>query len=72
MPMWPALALDERWSMEFVSDALSSGQRFPVLNIVDDYSRLSPAIEADTSVPGVRVLRTLESAIDLHGSRSCS
>jgi transposase InsO family protein len=38
-----------------------------VLNIVDDYSKLSPAIEVDTSLPGLRVMRTLERAIDLHG-----
>jgi putative transposase len=58
---------NERWSMDFVSDALSSGRRFRVLNIVDDFSKLSPAIEVDTSLPGLRVIRTLERAIDLHG-----
>ena len=67
MPMTPALAPNERWSMDFVSDALSNGRRFRVLNIVDDYSKLSPAIEVDTSLPGLRVIRTLERAIALHG-----
>jgi putative transposase len=67
LPMTPVLAPNERWSMDFVSDALSSGRRFRVLNIVDDYSKLSPAIEVDTSLPGLRVMRTLERAIDLHG-----
>lgn len=62
-----ALAPNERWSMDFVSDALSSGRRFRVLNIVDDFSKLSSAIEVDTSLPGMRVIRTLERAIDLHG-----
>ncbi len=63
----PPLAPNERWSMDFVSDALSNGRRFRVLNIVDDYSKLAPAIEVDTSLPGLRVIRTLERAIELHG-----
>ena len=62
-----ALSPNERWSMDFVSDSLSSGRRFRVLNIVDDFSKLSPAIEVDTSLPGLRVIRTLERAIELHG-----
>ena len=33
------LKADERWSMDFVSDQLSNGRRFRVLNIVDDFSR---------------------------------
>ena len=32
-------AINERWSMDFVSDQLANGRRFRVLNIVDDYSR---------------------------------
>lgn len=62
------LAPNERWSMDFVSDALSNGRRFRVLNIVDDYSKRAPAIEVDTSLPGLRVIRTLERAIALHGT----
>ncbi len=61
------LAPNERWSMDFVSDALSIGRRFRVLNIVDDFTKLSPAIEVDTSLPGLRVIRTLERAIELRG-----
>jgi putative transposase len=46
--------------MDFVSDALSSGRKFRSLTIVDDCSRESPAIEVDTSLPGLRVCRVLE------------
>jgi putative transposase len=28
-----------RWSIDFVSDQLSTGRRFRILNIVDDYTR---------------------------------
>jgi len=40
---------DERWSMDFVSDALADGRVFRTLNIIDDFSRESVAIEVDTS-----------------------
>jgi putative transposase len=36
-PMEVALNINERWSMDFVSDPLGNGRRFRVLNIVDDY-----------------------------------
>ena len=43
-----------------MTDALSSGRRFRTLNIVDDYTRECLAIEVDTSLGGVRVVRVLE------------
>ena len=51
---------NERWSMDFVSDALTDGRRFRSLNIVDDYNRECLAAEVDTSIPGARVVRVLE------------
>ena len=52
--------VNERWSMDFVTDSLTSGRRFRSLTIVDDHSRESVAIEADFSLTGVRVARTLD------------
>jgi len=52
--------VNERWSMDFVSDVLSNGRRIRTLNIVDDFSRECPAIEVDTSLTGARVVRVLE------------
>jgi putative transposase len=43
---------DQRWSMDFVSDALADGRVFRTLNIIDDYSRECVAIEVDTSLGG--------------------
>jgi len=51
---------NERWSMDFVSDALADGRRFRSLNIVDDYNRECLAAEVDTSITGTRVVRIME------------
>jgi putative transposase len=65
-PMPAPAAPNERWSMDFVSDALGDGRKFRALTIVDDFTRESPAIEVDTSLPGERVVRVLE---QLSGTR---
>jgi putative transposase len=46
--------------MDFVGDALGTGRRFRALTIVDDVTQESPAIEVDFSLPGERVVRTLD------------
>jgi putative transposase len=30
---------NQRWSLDFMSDALADGRRFRVLNVIDDFSR---------------------------------
>jgi putative transposase len=40
----PATKPLERWSLDFLSDSLADGRRFRVLTIVDNVSRVSPAI----------------------------
>jgi putative transposase len=59
-PLPEAVAANQGWSVDFLTDALSSGRRFRTLNIVDDYTREGLAIEVDTSLGGVRVVRVLE------------
>lgn len=39
MVMDLAARSNQRWSMDFVSDQLSNGRRFSVINVVDDFSR---------------------------------
>lgn len=62
----PRLALpaatrpNERWSMDFVSDVTATGRRFRVFTLVDDFTRRCIAMEVDTSLPGVRIVRLLE------------
>jgi putative transposase len=53
-------AINQRWSLDFVADALSDGRRFRILCIVDDFSRECLATVVDTSLGGVRVVRELE------------
>jgi putative transposase len=48
---------NQRWSLDFASDALSDGRRFRILAIVDDFTRECLALVADTSLPGLRVVR---------------
>ena len=51
---------NQRWSLDFVSDALRDGRRFRVLAIVDDFTRECLALVADTSLSGGRVARELD------------
>lgn len=60
VPIAPPTARNERWSMDFVSDALADGRKIRALTIVDEYTRESPAIEVDHSLPGARVVQVLE------------
>ena len=50
----------ERWSMDFVRDALADGRPFRVLTVVDQWSRQSPILEAASSMSGRDVGETLD------------
>lgn len=53
--------INQRWSMDFMSDQLgTTGRRFRILNIVDDFSREALACQVDFSIPGLSVVRVLE------------
>jgi len=66
-PMALPEAANQRWSLDFVSDALSSGRRFRVLAIVDDFTRECLGLVADTSLSGLRVGRELDRIAELRG-----
>jgi putative transposase len=55
--------MNERWSMDFVSDCLATGQTVRVWNIVDDHTRESLAMEVDTSLEAVIQTRGKPTAI---------
>lgn len=54
---------NQRWSLDFLSDAFADGRRFRFLAVVDDFTRECLALVADTSLPGLRVVRELDSII---------
>lgn len=58
-PMEVAFKANQRWSMDFVSDQLSQGLRFRVLNVVDDYSREMIGQLVSVSISGQHVARFL-------------
>jgi putative transposase len=51
---------NQHWAMDFVSDSLANGQKFRAFTLVDPYTRECPALEVDTSLPSLRVIRVLE------------
>ena len=54
---------NQRWSMDFVSDCVSTGKVIRMLTMVDDCTRECPGIEVDTSLGGLRVRRVLVSGV---------
>lgn len=56
-------SINKKWSMDFMSDALTDGRKFRTFNLMDDFNREVLAIEADTSLPAKRVVRVLERVI---------
>ena len=66
-PVAPPCAANERWSMDFVSDALADGRKFRSLTLVDDVTRECPAIEVDVSLSGARVAAVLDRVVARRG-----
>ena len=62
-PMAIPQGANQRWSLDFLSDALTDGRRFRILAIVDDFTRECLALVADTSLSGLRVARELDALI---------
>ena len=60
VPKATAKRRNERWSMDFVSDCMSTGRVIRMLTVVDECTRECPAIEVDTSLGGWRVRRVLD------------
>ena len=58
---------NQRWSLDFLSDAMTDGRRFRILAVVDDFTRECLALVADTSLPGLRVARELDTLIAVRG-----
>lgn len=57
----------QRWSLDFVSDALACGRRFRLVNVIDDYSREWLACIVETALSGRRVIRELSAIAERRG-----
>jgi putative transposase len=66
-PLQQQAAINQSWSMDFMSDSLVNGRKFRTLNVIDDCNREALAIEVDTSLSAKRVIRTLEQVITWRG-----
>jgi putative transposase len=80
-PMVVPQGPNQRWSLDFVSDSLSCGRRFRILNVIDDplgtllrnalpgegISRECLAAVVDTSLSGDRVGRELDRIAEMRG-----
>ena len=60
-------APNQMWSIDFMSDRLVDGRKIRLFNVIDDFNRESLAIEVDTSLPSLRVIRVLEKLIAVRG-----
>ena len=66
-PMIVEARVNAEWSMDFMSDTLYHGRRFRTLNILDEGVREVLDIVVDTSIPGGRVVRTLDRLVEWRG-----
>ena len=60
-------SVNQVWSLDFMSDAFTDGRRFRVLDVLDQCSRECLVITADTSLPGLRVVRELDLLVQTRG-----
>ena len=62
-----AIAKNECWSMDFMSDQLFDGHRIRLLTIVDNHTRESLAIHVSQRIRGYEVVQVLERVAARHG-----
>ena len=66
-PMAIPQGSNQRWSLDFLSDAFFDGRRFRIFAVVDDFTRECLCLVADTSLSGLRVARELDAVIAKRG-----
>ena len=66
-PIVAPYGLNQRWSLDFVSDQLANGRRFRLLNVIDDFNSECLAAVPDFCLSGLRVIRELERVMAIRG-----
>jgi putative transposase len=67
VPLQLATRVNQVWSMDFVSDSLSSGRRLKYLTVADDFSHECVDIAVDYGISGQYVTRLLDQAALFRG-----
>ena len=60
IPMWVPDGINQRWSVDFVSDQLANGRRFRVFSAIDDFTCECVVQITDFSISGERLVRQLD------------
>lgn len=71
LPLAVPFGVNEVWSADFMSDALWDGRRFRTFNVIDDFNREALAVEIDTGISAVRVIRILDQIAAWRGLPAC-
>lgn len=67
VPLDEAQEPNDCWSLDFMSDNLTDGRSYRVLNVIDDFNREGLAAEVDHSLPSERVVRVLDQIAEERG-----
>jgi putative transposase len=67
VPLAVPEAPNEIWSMDFMHEQLGDSRTFRLFNVIDDFNREGLGIEADFSLPAIRVIRALDRIIEWRG-----
>lgn len=70
-PMPEAMQVNDRWSLDFLSDSFGASRKFRILAVIDDCCRENLCLIADTSISGARVARELDALVRIYGKPSC-
>ena len=60
LPPTQATETDQVWAIDFMFDYLETGRRLKVLNIIDEFSKISPGVLVDHSIVGIDVTNYLD------------
>jgi len=71
-PMHVSLRLNQRWSLDFLSDTFGACRKFRILAVNDDCCRENLGLIADTSISGARVAREPDALVRIYGEPACS
>jgi len=61
------VAINQVWSMDFMSDTLKNGRTIRTFNVIDDYNCEGLCIDVDFSMPSLRAIRYFEQVIEWRG-----